>query len=92
MTAQHVPCHGIRSLPASAFDAEYCLVLGQHAAHAGMAGRTGMAVGMWNQHFTHIPLSLAVGSRKQVNPKGEVWQRVLGATGQPPSMFHPQGE
>jgi 6-phosphofructokinase 1 len=80
------PSYIIRSLPANALDSAYCLLLGQHAVHAGMAGRTDMVVGYWNQVFTHIPIALAVASRKQLDPQGEMWQRVLEATGQPTSM------
>jgi 6-phosphofructokinase 1 len=81
------PSYMIRSLPANAVDSEYCLLLGQHAVHAGMAGRTNMAIGYWNQHVTHLPIALAVARRKQLDPEGEVWQRVLEATGQPASMI-----
>ena len=77
------PSYIIRSLPANALDSEYCLLLGQHAVHAGMAGRTDMVVGYWNQTFTHIPIAVAVAHRKTINPSGEIWQRVLEATGQP---------
>ena len=73
-------------MPANSIDAEYCLLLGQHAVHAGMAGRTDMVVGFWNQHFTHVPIALTVSSRKRLEPRGEIWQRVLEATGQPASM------
>jgi 6-phosphofructokinase 1 len=80
------PSYAIRSLPANSFDAQFCLVLGQHAVHAGMAGRTNMMVGLWNQHFTHVPIPLAVSEVKQLHPRGEAWQRVLEATGQPASL------
>ena len=43
-------------------------------------------VGFWNHRFTHVPLRLVAGRRKQLDPDGEIWQRVLGTTGQPPSM------
>jgi 6-phosphofructokinase 1 len=77
------PSYIIRSLPANSVDSEFCLMLGQHAVHAGMAGRTNMMVGHWNQHFTHVPIPLAVADRKQLDPHGETWSRVLEATGQP---------
>jgi 6-phosphofructokinase 1 len=80
------PSYIIRSLPANAMDSEYCLLLGQHAVHAGMAGRTNMAVGYWNQRFTHIPMALVVARRKQLDPQGTLWRSVLEATGQPTSM------
>jgi 6-phosphofructokinase 1 len=80
------PSYLIRSLPANALDSEFCLVLGQQAVHAGMAGRTDMVVGFWNQSFTHMPIALAVGQRKQLDPQGLEWQSVLQATGQPASL------
>ena len=80
------PSYTIRSLPANAYDAQLCLVLGQHAVHAGMSGRTNMLVGTWNQRFTHVPIPLAISTRRRMDPSGEAWQRVLEATGQPASM------
>ena len=47
-----------------------------------MAGRTNMAVGYWNQYFTHIPISLATLKRKKVDLRGHLWQTVLVTTGQ----------
>lgn len=76
------PSYAIRSLPANALDAQYCLVLGQHAVHAGLSGRTNMLVGSWNGRFVHVPLPLATTGRRQLDPLGEEWQRVLESTGQ----------
>jgi 6-phosphofructokinase 1 len=45
-----------------------------------------MMVGHWNQHFTHVPIPVAIADRKRLDPHGEIWQRVLEATGQPVSM------
>jgi 6-phosphofructokinase 1 len=81
------PSYMIRSLPANSFDAQLCLTLGQHAVHAGMAGKTDMLVGSWNQRFTHVPIPLAVATRKRLDPEREVWKRVLETTGQPASML-----
>lgn len=81
------PSYLIRGIPANAVDAEYCLLLGQHAVHAGLAGRTNMVVGYWNQYFTHLPIDQAVAGRKQLDPQGKVWHRVLEATGQPAAML-----
>jgi len=78
------PSYAIRSLPTNSFDAQLCLALGQHAVHAGMAGRTDVVVGVWNQRFTHVPIPVAVGGRRQIVPRGELWQRVLESTGQGP--------
>jgi len=80
------PSYTIRSLPANAVDSEFCLMLGQDAVHAGMAGRTAMVVAFWNRHFTHVPIELVVATRKRIDPEGAIWQSVLKATGQPTSM------
>ncbi len=80
------PSYTIRSLPANSIDAEFCLMLGQHAAHAGLAGKTDTVIGYWNQRFTHVPIPLAVASRKTLDPSGATWQCVLEATGQPVAM------
>jgi 6-phosphofructokinase 1 len=80
------PSYTIRSRVANSIDAEFCLSLGQQAAHAGMAGRTGMMVGLWNQHFTHVPLGLVAGKRRKLDPNGMVWQQVLATTGQPAEL------
>lgn len=80
------PSYLIRSMPADSFDSALCLAFGQHAAHAGMAGCTGMLVGTWQSHFTHVPLALAASARQQLDANGEVWEQVLQTTGQPRSM------
>ncbi len=80
------PSYLIRSLPANALDSEYCKRLGQHAVHAAMAGRTSIMIGFWNQNFTHVPLSLVTASRRNLDPHGRTWTRVLESTGQRASM------
>ena len=82
------PSYMVRSLPANANDHVYCTFLGRDAVHAGMAGKTDMIVGHWNNHFVHVPVPLTAGKRKQVNPGGKLWQTVLEATGQG-SMVNP---
>lgn len=76
------PSYLVRSVPARGTDAIFCLMLGASAAHAAMAGKTGMVVGHWNGHFTHVPAELAVMQRRKVNPAGQLWKAVLGATQQ----------
>ncbi len=80
------PSYMIRSLPANARDAAFCLLLGHCAVHAGMTGRTDMVVGYWRNHFTHVPIPLSVTSRKKVDVTGFWWNSVLGATGQPRNL------
>jgi len=76
------PSYMIRSLPANANDNVFCSFLGRDAVHAGMAGKTRLLVGRWNNHFVHLPMSASSGKRKQIDPKGKLWLGVLGATGQ----------
>jgi len=79
------PSYIIRSVPANASDSLYCAVLGQYAVHAALAGKTGMVVGLYNNEYVHFPIK-AVTTRKKVDPNGNLWMRVLDATGQPVSM------
>lgn len=81
------PSYMIRSTAASASDSAFCLQLGQYAVHAGMSGRTNMLVGHWNNQFTHVPIPMAVQSRKKVDPQGKLWASVLASTGQPITML-----
>ena len=80
------PSYTIRSVPANAHDSAFCLLLGQNAVHAGMAGRTNMVVGDWGGAFTHIPIPMAVSKRKKIDPEGWIWGTVLASTGQPRRM------
>jgi 6-phosphofructokinase 1 len=80
------PSYAIRSAPANARDAAFCLLLGHDAVHAGMAGRTDMVMGFWRNEFTHVPIPLAVSERKLIDPAGRLWSHVLAATGQPRDM------
>ena len=77
------PSYTIRSVPANAHDSAFCLLLGQNAVHAGMAGRTNMVVGDWGGAFTHVPIPMAVSKRKKIEPDGGLWDTVLASTGQP---------
>lgn len=77
------PSYMIRGIPATPADSVYCLTLGQRAADAGMAGCTGMLVGTWHNHVTHVPLTQATAKRKVLDPQSLIWQSVLHATGQP---------
>ncbi|MBN2250668.1 MAG: ATP-dependent 6-phosphofructokinase [Candidatus Altiarchaeota archaeon] len=79
------PSYTIRSVPANASDSIYCELLGQFAVHAGMAGKTDLVVGLFKGEYIHLPLK-SVASRKKVNTKGNLWMRVLEATGQPALM------
>ena len=80
------PSYTIRSVPANPHDSALCLVLGHNAVHAAMTGRTGLIIAFWNQHFTHVPIPLAVAERKKIDHEGWVWSSVLSSTGQPGKM------
>jgi len=77
------PSYMVRSVPANAHDAIYCIQLAQNAVHAAMAGKTGIIIGQWNGHFTHVPINLACSTRKMLSPNDPLWLSVLEATGQP---------
>ena len=51
-----------------------------------MSGRTDMVVGFWNHQFVHVPIDLAVSTRKRIDPDGLLWNSVLASTGQPREM------
>jgi 6-phosphofructokinase 1 len=76
------PSYMIRSLPANANDRVFCNFLGRNAVHAGMAGKTNLLIGHWNNSFVHVPLKAVAGKRKQIDPKGRLWRSALEATGQ----------
>ena len=76
------PSYMIRSLPANANDRVFCNFLGRNAVHAGMAGKTNLLIGHWNNYFVHVPMKTVAGHRKQMDPKGRLWRSALGATGQ----------
>lgn len=80
------PSYIIRSAAANASDSRFCIQLAQQAVHAAMAGKTDAVVGYWNQHFTLLPIPVAVKERKQIDIEGELWWSVLETTGQPTSM------
>jgi len=77
------PSYTIRSAQASADDSVFCFRLAENAVHAAMSGRTGLVIGLWNGHFVHIPMNIAVSRRKKIDPSGAFWQSVLDNTGQP---------
>ena len=77
------PSYMVRSVAANAHDAIYCIQLAQNAVHAAMAGKTGIIIGQWNGHFTHVPINVACSRRKMLSPEDPLWLSVLEATGQP---------
>jgi 6-phosphofructokinase 1 len=77
------PSYSIRSVPADAEDAILCDQYARNAAHAGMAGKTGLIIGLLHDRFIHVPIELAVQTKKRLNPDSGTWHAVLASTGQP---------
>lgn len=77
------PSYMIRSVRANASDAIFCDSLARHAVHAAMAGYTDVLVGRWHRHFTMVPLRVATGRSRRIDPDGSMWLQVLETTGQP---------
>jgi len=82
------PSYIIRSAPAVPNDSIFCAQLGQYAVHAGMAGKTDLVIGQWNNNYTHVPIDLAISVKKCINPNGRFWFAVMDATGQPDKMIN----
>ncbi len=80
------PSYIIRSAPANPNDSIYCSRLGAHAVHAAMAGKTKILIGLVNNTFVHLPIKIAVTSRKYVDQEGSLWRDVLENTRQPVQM------
>lgn len=76
------PSYMIRSLPADPLDRVYCLFLGQHAAHAAMAGKTGLIISKWSSRFVHVPMPMCTSRQKKVSATGDLWRSVQEVTGQ----------
>lgn len=68
--------YAIRSVSADGEDAVFCTLLANNAAHAAMSGRTDVMVGYWNGSFTHVPISLAISSRKKIDLDSPLWSCV----------------
>ncbi len=77
------PSYIVRSVPANCEDAILCDQFGRRAAHAAMAGKTGMLVGHVNSKFVNVPIAMAVSQKRCMAVEGELWGNVLAATGQP---------
>lgn len=76
------PSYNIRSVPAGAADSLLCEQLARQAAHAAMAGKTDMFVGLWQNHTVHVPLAVSTGQIKRLDPERELWTTVQAITGQ----------
>src|SRR6516165_2791728 len=77
------PSYIVRSSPDNAEDAVLCDQFARHAAHAAMAGKTGVVIGYLHDRFIHVPIELLATQQKRLDPDNPVWSAVLSATGQP---------
>ena len=77
------PSYFVRSSPANAEDSVLCDLFARHAAHAAMAGKTGLVIGEIHGCFIHVPIDLLSTRQKRLDPDGPGWSAVLAATGQP---------
>jgi 6-phosphofructokinase 1 len=78
------PSYMIRSVPANASDALYCMLLAQNAVHGSMAGYTAFSTGLVNNRVCYIPISRLVATSPRVmDPNGRSWERILSTTRQP---------
>jgi 6-phosphofructokinase 1 len=77
------PNYLVRSSPANAADSILCDIFARHAAHAAMAGKTGLVIGYLHDQFIHVPIELLTSRKKCMDPGGFAWSAALAATGQP---------
>ncbi len=77
------PSYIVRSSPDNAEDTILCDRFARYAAHAGIAGKTGLVIGFLHDHFIHVPIELLANQQKRLDPDSPVWRAVLAATGQP---------
>jgi 6-phosphofructokinase 1 len=76
------PSYFIRSCVANTSDSLLCEQLARHAAHAAMAGKTDVLIGLWHDEFILVPLSANADQKKRLSPEGDQWTTVLAMTGQ----------
>lgn len=62
-------------------DSVFCVMLAHQAAHAALAGKTGMMIGVMNDTVVHVPMERAVVARKKVNVDGLEYRALLDNTG-----------
>ena len=77
------PSYAIRSVPANAWDRILTDRMARAAVHAGMAGKTDVMMGYWNQEIVHVPILASISRRKHMSLESDMWNAVLATTGQP---------
>lgn len=68
------PTYMVRGCTANAHDKVYCNILGQNAAHAAMAGFTGISVGLVNTHYVYLPIPMLIAKPRFVDPNSRMYQ------------------
>jgi 6-phosphofructokinase 1 len=76
------PSYLIRGRPADAEDSILCDLFARNAAHAAMAGKTGLVIGLVHDRFIHVPIEMLAGETKRLDPDSGWWHAVLASTGQ----------
>jgi 6-phosphofructokinase 1 len=77
------PSYIVRSSPSNSEDTVLCDRFARYAAHAAMAGKTGLVIGLLHDQFIHVPIELLATQQKRLDPESPIWSAVLAATGQP---------
>jgi 6-phosphofructokinase 1 len=77
------PSYIVRSSPDNAEDTVLCDRFARYAAHAAMAGKTGLIIGLLHDHFIHVPIEVMATQQKRLDPDSPTWSSVLATTGQP---------
>ena len=77
------PSYQIRACAANTEDALLCDRMGRHAAHAAMAGKTGLVISCLHGQYVHVPISEIAKGSKRVDLDGELWRAVISLTCQP---------
>src|SRR5215472_670693 len=77
------PSYIVRSSPDTNEDSILCDQFARHAAHAAMAGKTGLVIGLLHDRFIHVPIELLATGQKRLDPDSPAWSAVLAATRQP---------
>jgi 6-phosphofructokinase 1 len=77
------PSYYIRSVPANSGDRILSDQMARMAVHAGMAGKTDVLIGYWQNELIHVPIRTAVARKRHLDTKGDLWTAVMRSTGQP---------
>jgi 6-phosphofructokinase 1 len=86
------PSYVIRSAQADPDDSIYCERLGNAAAHAAMAGKTRLIIGLVNNEFVHLPIKTVITHRNKIDPESSLWRDTLDAVNQPARMVNVFGQ